>query len=279
MNRVVKNIQLDSEREYQLISEWKKTQDSALLGQLIKDHEWLLRHVANNYRNSGLESQDLIAEGTLGLAIALEKFDPSRNIKFSTYATYWIKSKINNYVWKFKSLVHISSNKLAKFLTQLPKGQEHPEIISRNKTDKIAYELFRKPIYSLDDTTSSETQWRDIVCDQKDIYQEINDTEDFKVCKKFLEKAMVLLDKRAKSIVSDRWFLEKPKTLSEIAEKYGITSERVRQIENQALQDLKQNINSQIFHVNHTAKGVFFVMEVYYKLTYFLAQFFQPNLK
>jgi RNA polymerase sigma-32 factor len=252
-----------NDKEYQIISKWKETQDGNLFNQIIKDHYWLIHQIAKNYRNSGLQYKDLVAEGVIGLAIALEKFDVEKSVKFSTYAGYWIKAKMNEFVWKFKNTVYISSNKLAKFIGEMMTNK--PDL--KSNTDKIAYEVFRKPIYHMDDKISDDLQWKDVIQDKSNFSEDHEEYEDLNLAQELLKKSIILLDKRSREIIEDRWFVTKPKSYREIAERYNLSVERIRQIEISALETLKKNVKQQLDNMEGSIMGQLTII----KLIFYIA--------
>jgi RNA polymerase sigma-32 factor len=258
MKKILDQINTE-DKDYQLISKWKENQDTSIFNQIIKNHHWLVCKIAKNYRYSGLDQKDLVAEGILGLAIAMEKFDMEKNVKFSTYASYWIKAKMSSFVWKFKNTVYVSSNKLTRFMNEM--YSDKPTEL-RNNIDKIAYEVFKKPMYHMHDKISGDLEWKDVLYDRSNLEEEYEEQEEMNLAQDLLKKSIVLLDKRSREILEDRWFNERPKTYREIAERYNLSVERIRQIELLALENLKKNVKHQMDQLESSVMGQLTVISI-----------------
>ena len=236
--------------------------------QLVTSHLRLVAKIAFGYRNYGLSMMDLICEGNLGLMQAVKKFDVTKGYRLSTYAMWWIKAYIQDYILKSFSLVKIGTSALQKKLffnlakvkqklklydeNQLASNVESSSVIANELgvdekyVKEMDMRLSSRDIY-LNDKTSDEdsTELIDLLPDhnddQEDLYiknQEQNNKTDL------LNNALASLSPREHYIIQKRKLSEKPVTLDEISNIYNISKERVRQIESRAMQKLSQFVQT-----------------------------------
>ena len=255
---------LSSEEEYMLAKRWKKRGDLKAAQKLITSHLRLVAKIAMGYRGYGLPVNELISEGNIGLMQAVKKFDPEKGFRLATYAMWWIKASIQEYVLRSWSLVKIGTTtaqkklffNLKKLKNQIAPGQEGDlkdeqvdEISKRLDVDsKEVVNMNRRMMgkeKSLNDPIKSgETdEWQDWLVD-KNLDQEliVSQKQEYDDKKELLNDAMKILNEREKEIINARRLSENPKTLEELSKKYKISRERIRQIETKAFEKLQKSM-------------------------------------
>ena len=258
---------LEKEEEYKLIEKWQYNEDEKSLIRLVSAYKRLVASIAKKYLSYGLQMEDLMNEGILGLIISLKKFDLSKGFRLSTYARWWIRASIQNYILKNWSIVKTASTTSHKSLffnfNKLKKqinfnsfdylGQEELTKISKMLNIKsIDIQNMETRLSQGDQSLNQKININDNA-DNPDLLSLIKDespTQDIlfekenddKLKNQWLKKAINLLKDREKIIISSRKLEEKAKTFEELGKKLNLSKERVRQIEVQALKKLKNNI-------------------------------------
>lgn len=252
------------ERQYEsnLGRRWRDDQDSDALHELIEAHIRLVVRIASKYKGYGLPIGDLIQEGNTGLLEAANRFDPERNVRFSTYATWWIMAAMQEYIVRNSSIVRIGTTPAQKSLFfNLRKLRAKIADTSRSRMTEderqtIAKELsvplaavermeshFSRPDQSLNatvgDSDSSDT-FVDLLADDSPTPEAIvGDLIDSETRSQWISEAMEHLNTREREVITRRFLDEDKTTLAEIGETFGVTKERIRQIEGKALSKLK----------------------------------------
>ena len=238
-----------------IISENNKEKSKIAKQKLIQANLRLVISIAKKYIGQGVLFMDLVQEGSLGLIKAAEKYDYSRNLKFSTYATWWIKQSIiraiSNHSKTIRIPVHMNDKirKYKRAYTDLsikngkePTDKEIAEALKINikRIDTIKKSIIKEPI-SLDTPVTDDLNIQDYISD-KSYKSPESQTEKYDL-KSEMNKIINCLDSREKSIIICRFGLngEKPKTLEELGQLLGFSKERIRQIENEALEKLRKN--------------------------------------
>ena len=258
---------LDAEEEYMLAKNWKDNGNLQSAHKLVTSHLRLVAKIAMGYRGYGLPVNELISEGNIGLMQAVKKFDPDKGFRLATYAMWWIKASIQEYVLRSWSLVKMGTTtaqkklffNLKKLKNQIAPGQEGDlkneqvkEISKRLDVDsKEVVNMNRRMMgqeKSLNDPIKAgETdEWQDwLVDDAMDQELIISQKQEYEDKKELLNDAMKILNEREKEIIEARRLSENPKTLEELSKKYKISRERIRQIETKAFEKLQKSmINS-----------------------------------
>ncbi|QEK39875.1 RNA polymerase factor sigma-32 [Candidatus Sneabacter namystus] len=257
---------LSEEEELRLATAYVKDKDSKAAHTLILSHLKLVAKVALSYRNYNIPVVDLIAEGNMGLLRAVQKFNPDLSYRLSTYALWWIKSMIQDYILKSWSLVKIvttaEQKKLFFALRKLKrKIADSHSVISHEEYKKIAEELKidLSQVYLMENRISStdtsinqpsvnSTSGKELseLLPEKKPNQEIIlvEKQETEMKKKLLAEAMLTLNDREKFVLQARKIKEKVHTLEEISNKLKISKERVRQIEKAALTKMKKYISA-----------------------------------
>ena len=255
---------LDAEEEYMLAKNWRENGNLQSAHKLVTSHLRLVAKIAMGYRGYGLPVNELISEGNLGLMQAVKKFDPEKGFRLATYAMWWIKAAIQEYVLRSWSLVKMGTTtaqkklffNLKKIKNQIAAGQEGDlrddkvkEISKRLDVDSHEVVNMNRRMMgqekSLNDTIKSgETdEWQDwLVDDSLDQELIVSQKQEYDDKKELLNSAMKILNDREKEIINARRLSEEPKTLEELSKKYKISRERIRQIETKAFEKLQKSM-------------------------------------
>ena len=258
---------LDAEEEYMLAKNWRENGNLQSAHKLVTSHLRLVAKIAMGYRGYGLPVNELISEGNIGLMQAVKKFDPEKGFRLATYAMWWIKAAIQEYVLRSWSLVKMGTttaqkklffnlkklkNKIAPYQEGDLRDEHVKEISERLNVESYEVVNMNRRMMghekSLNDPIKSgETdEWQDWLVDDK-LDQEliVSQKQEFDDKKELLYEAMNILDEREKEILKERRLSENPKTLEELSKKYKVSRERIRQIETRAFEKLQKSmINS-----------------------------------
>jgi len=255
---------LDAEEEYMLAKNWRENGNLQSAHKLVTSHLRLVAKIAMGYRGYGLPVNELISEGNLGLMQAVKKFDPEKGFRLATYAMWWIKAAIQEYVLRSWSLVKMGTTtaqkklffNLKKIKNQIAAGQEGDlrdeqvkeiskrldveshEVVNMNRRMMGQEKSLNDPI------KSGETdEWQDwLVDDTLDQELIISQKQEYDDKKELLNSAMKILNEREKEIITARRLSEKQQTLEELSKKYKISRERIRQIETKAFEKLQKSM-------------------------------------
>ena len=253
---------LDAEEEYLLAKSWRERGNLKAAHKLVTSHLRLVAKIAMGYRGYGLPVNELISEGNIGLMQAVKKFDHERGFRLATYAMWWIKAAIQEYVLKSWSLVKMGTTtaqkklffNLKKLKNQIAPNQEgdlRDEQVNEisKRLDVQSYEVVNMNRRlmgrekSLNDPIKAgeADEWQDwLVDDHLDQELVMLQRQEFDGKKELLNQAMTILNDREKEILKERRLSEKPKTLEELSKKYKISRERIRQIETKAFEKLQK---------------------------------------
>ena len=264
LSQIKKFPMLDAEEEYMLAKNWRENGNLQSAHKLVTSHLRLVAKIAMGYRGYGLPVNELISEGNLGLMQAVKKFDPEKGFRLATYAMWWIKAAIQEYVLKSWSLVKMGTTtaqkklffNLKKIKNQIAVGQEGDlrdeqvkEISKRLNVDSHEVINMNRRMMgqekSLNDPIKSgETdEWQDwLVDDSLDQELIVSQKQEYEDKKELLINAMKILNEREKEIITARRLSEEPKTLEELSKKYKISRERIRQIETKAFEKLQKSM-------------------------------------
>jgi len=258
---------LDAEEEYMLAKNWRERGNLKAAHKLVTSHLRLVAKIAMGYRGYGLPVGELISEGNVGLMQAVKKFDPDKGFRLATYAMWWIRASIQEYVLRSWSLVKMGTTtaqkklffNLKKLKNQIAPGQEgdlrdeqvkeiskrldvnSDEVVNMNRRMMGQEKSLNAPI------KSGETdEWQDwLVDDHLDQELQTSQKQEFDDKKDLLYDSIKILNDREKEILEARRLSENPKTLEELSKKYKISRERIRQIETKAFEKLQKSmINS-----------------------------------
>ena len=254
---------LEREEEHQLALRWRDDKDEKALSKLTAAHMRLVISIASRFRHFGLPMGDLIQEGHVGLLEAAARFEPERQVRFSTYATWWIRASIQDYILRNWSIVRGGTSstqkalffnlrrlraKMAKNGAGVPDAQMYEEIAKAVGVSKADVELMNSrlsapdtslnaPVIESDSTAADRQDF--LPCAQPLQDQTVSESIDTARRSRWLESALEELNDRELRIVRERRLSEDGATLESLGKKLGISKERVRQIENRALQKLR----------------------------------------
>ena len=255
---------LSSEEEYMLAKSWKDRGDLKSAQKLITSHLRLVAKIAMGYRGYGLPVSEMVSEGNIGLMQAVKKFEPEKGFKLATYAMWWIKASIQEYILRSWSLVKMGTTSaqkklffnLKKIKNQLSinntsdlKTEHVEEISKRLKVKKEEVVSMNRRLLgkekSLNDPVKDGdgTEWQDWLIDNK-MDQEIvlSNEQELDHRKNLMSEAMSVLNQREKEILTSRRLSENIETLDDLSKKHKVSRERIRQIESKAFEKLQKAI-------------------------------------
>jgi RNA polymerase sigma-32 factor len=258
---------LEPEEEYILAKNWREQGDTEAAHKLVTSHLRLVAKIAMGYRGYGLPVAELISEGNVGMMQAVKRFDPERGFRLATYAMWWIRASIQEYILHSWSLVKMGTTAAQKklfFNLRKLKGQMQAiedGDLSPDKVTAIAERLdvteadvismnrrLASPDHSLNAPlrVDGEGEWQDWLVDDDQVSQETRLAEDEELQKRrlLLNKAMETLNDRERHILTERRLRDDPTTLEDLSQEYGISRERVRQIEVRAFEKLQKSIKN-----------------------------------
>ena len=264
LSQIKKFPMLDAEEEYMLAKNWRENGNLQSAHKLVTSHLRLVAKIAMGYRGYGLPVNELISEGNVGLMQAVKKFDPEKGFRLATYAMWWIKAAIQEYVLRSWSLVKMGTTtaqkklffNLKKIKKQIAAGQEgdlrdeQVEEISK-RLDVDSHEVINMNRRMMgqekslnDPIKSGETdEWQDwLVDDSLDQELIVSQKQEYDDKKELLNSAMKILNEREKEIITARRLSEEPQTLEDLSKKYKISRERIRQIETKAFEKLQKSM-------------------------------------
>ena len=256
---------LTAEEEYMLAKRYKEHGDTEAAHKLVTSHLRLVAKIAMGYRGYGLPVTDLISEGNVGIMQAVKKFDPERGFRLATYAMWWIRAQIQEYVLHSWSLVKIGTTaaqkklffnlrKLKNQLSSIDTGNLSPEnareIAPRLNVKEAEVLDMDNRLFSGDQSLNvqigeeGDTEWQDMLVDSNDTQDNIlANANELSFRKKIFEQALEVLNDREKEIISLRKLKDKPVKLEELSKKFNISRERVRQIEEKAFEKLQKQVS------------------------------------
>jgi len=255
---------LDAEQEYDLAKSWREQGNINAAHKLVTSHLRLVAKIAMGYRGYGLPVNELISEGNIGLMQAVKKFDPDKGFRLATYAMWWIKAAIQEYILRSWSLVKMGTTaaqkklffNLRKIKNQIAPNQEgdlrneqikeiskrldveDEEVINMNRRMMGQEKSLNDPIKQ-----GEGEEWQDWIVDEG-MDQELSTLQNQELEEKrdLLKDAIEILNDREKEIINLRRLTDEPATLEELSKKYKISRERVRQIENKAFEKLQKSM-------------------------------------
>jgi RNA polymerase sigma-32 factor len=272
LNRYLSEIKkfpvLSAEQEYMLAKRYAEHEDPEAAAQLVTSHLRLVAKIAMGYRGYGLPVSDLISEGNVGLMQGVKKFDAERGFRLATYAMWWIKASIQEYILRSWSLVKMGTTaaqkklffnlrRMKKELDAYEDTDLHPDDVTTIATELGVNEvevvnMNRRMLMGGDSSLNVSLreeddggQWLDILEDDGPLQDElVAEAEEKEVRHELLVEAMDSLNERERDILTERRLTEDPKTLEELSQVYKVSRERVRQIEVRAFEKLQKAIKS-----------------------------------
>jgi RNA polymerase sigma-32 factor len=267
LNRYLAEIKkfpiLAPEEEYMLAKRWAEHQDTEAAAKLVNSHLRLVAKIAMGYRGYGLPTAELISEGNIGLMQGVKKFEPERGFRLATYAMWWIRASIQEYILRSWSLVKMGTTAAQKKLffnlrrmknqiEAFEDGDLKPADVTKIATDLGVSEedvvsMNRRMAMGGDTSLNvplreeGEGTWQDWLVDSEPLQDErVAEAQESKVRHELLVEAMKALNDREKHILTERRLTDEPKTLEELSQVYDVSRERIRQIEVRAFEKLQK---------------------------------------
>ncbi|HRH20053.1 MAG TPA: RNA polymerase sigma factor RpoH [Brevundimonas sp.] len=255
---------LSKDEEFMLAKRWSEHQDPEAAHKLVTSHLRLVAKIAMGYRGYGLPIGEVISEGNVGLMQAVKKFDPDKGFRLATYAMWWIRASIQEYILRSWSLVKMGTTAAQKKLffnlrkaksqiSAFEEGDLHPEHLSQiatklGVTEDEVTSMNRRMSGGGDASLNApmrvdgESEWQDWLADDDAVSQEtvLAESEEHSLRMDLLQEAMQELNERERHILTQRRLIDDPLTLEELAGQYGVSRERVRQIEVRAFEKLQK---------------------------------------
>src|SRR5271155_1076304 len=258
---------LEPQEEYMFAKRWREHEDPEAAHRMVTSHLRLVAKIAMGYRGYGLPIGEVISEGNVGLMQAVKKFEPDKGFRLATYAMWWIRASIQEYILRSWSLVKMGTTAAQKKLffnlrkakseiSALQEGDLHPdqvttiatklgvlneEVISMNRRLSGGDASLNSPMRA-----DSESEWQDWLVDDTTPSQEsvVADDQEKTIRMSLLEEAMTELSDRERHILTERRLKDDPTTLEELASQYGVSRERVRQIEVRGFEKLQKTMKT-----------------------------------
>jgi len=267
LNRYLSEIKkfpiLTPEEEYMLAKRWTEHQDTDAAARLVNSHLRLVAKIAMGYRGYGLPLSELISEGNIGLMQGVKKFEPERGFRLATYAMWWIRASIQEFILRSWSLVKMGTTAAQKKLffnlrrmknriEAFEDGDLKPEDVKKIATDLGVTEedvisMNRRMAMGGDTSLNvplrddSEGTWQDFLVDSEPLQDErVAEAEESQMRHELLIEAMQALNDRERHILTERRLRDDPKTLEELSQVYDVSRERIRQIEVRAFEKLQK---------------------------------------
>ncbi|MFO0995446.1 MAG: RNA polymerase sigma factor RpoH [Alphaproteobacteria bacterium] len=268
LNRYLSEIRkfplLVSEEEFMLAKRWREHGDTVAAHRLVTSHLRLVAKIAMGYRGYGLPLAEIISEGNVGLMQAVKRFDPDRGFRLATYAMWWVRAAIHEYILHSWSLVKMGTTaaqkklffnlrRMKSQLKAIEEGDLRPEHVKKiaqelNVSEDDVVSMNRRlaaPDHSLNAPlkVDGDGEWQDWLVDERpDQETELGERQELKGRQAMLSKAMTGLNARERRILSERRLKEDPATLEDLSAEFGISRERVRQIEVRAFEKLQKSM-------------------------------------
>jgi RNA polymerase sigma-32 factor len=258
---------LEPDQEYMLAKRWREHNDTEAAHQLVTSHLRLVAKIAMGYRGYGLPVSELISEGNVGMMQAVKRFEPDRGFRLATYAMWWIRAAIQEYILHSWSLVKMGTTaaqkklffnlrKLKGQLQAIEEGDLSPENVKKIATELSVSEedvvnmnrRLAAPDHSLNAPLKidGDGEWQDWLVDETDSQEIVlAEAQELSKRRKLLSHAMKSLNSRERHILTERRLKDEPTTLEDLSREYGISRERVRQIEVRAFEKLQRAIKAQ----------------------------------
>jgi len=270
LNRYMQEIRkfplLEPEQEYMLAKRWVDHQDPTAAHQLVTSHLRLAAKIAMGYRGYGLPQAEVISEANVGLMQAVKRFDPEKGFRLATYAMWWIRASIQEYILRSWSLVKLGTTSAQKKLFfnlrkakakvgALEEGDLRPENVAQIARDLSVSESevidMNRRLSGSDASLNvsvgtdgeSATQWQDWLEDEdSDQASDYEERDEYQARYALLTQAMSVLNDRERDVLAKRRLSDEPVTLEELSESYGVSRERIRQIEVRAFEKLQDRM-------------------------------------
>lgn len=277
LSEIRKFPMLEPEQEFMLAKRWREHGDRDAAHQLVTSHLRLVAKIAMGYRGYGLPIGEVISEGNVGLMQAVKRFDPDKGFRLATYAMWWIRASIQEYILRSWSLVKMGTTAAQKRLffnlrkakskiSALEDGDLKPDQVkqiasrlgvSEQEVEEMNRRLAGDASLNAPIRTDSESgEWQDWLVDDEDSQEtRLAESEEMENRRTALEGALGVLNERERRIFEARRLADEPVTLEQLAEEFGVSRERVRQIEVRAFEKVQEAVVSRVQQME-TPKGV-----------------------
>lgn len=264
LDQIKKFPMLTAEDEYNLAKDWLDKNNTKAAHKLVTSHLRLVAKIAMGYRGYGLPVADLIAEGNIGMMHAVKKFDPERGFRLATYAMWWIKAAIQEFVLRSWSQVKIGTTasqkklffnlrKIKSKINALDDGDLSPNQVNHiaknlDVSEDDVISMNRRMLggdhslnAQMNKNDGEETEWQDLLTDDRENQETLFEKHEEKTIRsKLMIDALNLLKSREKDIIIKRRLTDNPMTLEDLSQEYKVSRERIRQIENRAFEKLQE---------------------------------------
>lgn len=264
LDQIKKFPMLTAEDEYNLAKDWLDKNNTKAAHKLVTSHLRLVAKIAMGYRGYGLPVADLIAEGNIGMMHAVKKFDPERGFRLATYAMWWIKAAIQEFVLRTWSQVKIGTTasqkklffnlrKIKSKINALDDGDLSPNQVNHiaknlDVSEDDVISMNRRMLggdhslnAQMNKNDGEETEWQDLLTDDRENQETLFEKHEEKTIRsKLMIDALNLLKSREKDIIIKRRLTDNPMTLEDLSQEYKVSRERIRQIENRAFEKLQE---------------------------------------
>ena len=264
LDQIKKFPMLTAEDEYNLAKDWLDKNNTKAAHKLVTSHLRLVAKIAMGYRGYGLPVADLIAEGNIGMMHAVKKFDPEKGFRLATYAMWWIKAAIQEFVLRSWSQVKIGTTasqkklffnlrKIKSKINALDDGDLSPNQVnhiakSLDVSEDDVISMNRRMLggdhslnAQMNKSDGEETEWQDLLTDDRENQETLFEKHEEKTLRsKLMIDALNLLKSREKDIIIKRRLTDNPMTLEDLSQEYNVSRERIRQIENRAFEKLQE---------------------------------------
>jgi RNA polymerase sigma-32 factor len=276
LSEIRKFPMLEPEEEFMLAKRWREHEDAEAAHRMVTSHLRLVAKIAMGYRGYGLPISEVISEGNVGLMQAVKRFDPDRGFRLATYAMWWIRAAIQEYILHSWSLVKIGTTaaqkklffnlrKVKGQLKAIEEGDLPPETVKEIATrldvpENDVVDMNRR-LSSHDHSLNAplridgDGEWQDWLVDETESQEtRLADDQEFGRRQKLLERAMGILNPRERRILVERRLKDDPATLDDLSKEFGISRERVRQIEVRAFEKIQRSIRNSAIEERLTAE-------------------------
>ncbi len=266
LSEIRKFPMLEPEEEYMLAKSWREHEDTDAAHKLVTSHLRLVAKIAMGYRGYGLPIAEVVSEGNVGLMQAVKRFEPEKGFRLATYAMWWIRAAIQEYILRSWSLVKIGTTaaqkklffnlrKIKGQLKAIDDGDLHPDTVT-TIADKLGVSeqdvvSMNRRLAAPDNSLNaplradSEGEWQDWLVDDEPSQESIlAEQEEYDERRELLSEALETLNDRERHILTERRLKDEPSTLEDLSQVYGISRERVRQIEVRAFEKLQKSMKN-----------------------------------
>ena len=268
MQEIRKFPMLTADEEFMLAKRWAEHEDREAAHKMVTSHLRLVAKIAAGYRGYGLPMAELVSEGNVGMMQAVKRFDPDRGFRLATYAMWWIKASIQEYVLHSWSLVKMGTTaaqkklffnlrKIKGRLQAFEEGDLHPEHVTQIATELSVPEQdvvnMNRRMAGSDNSLNTPvrtdgdggSEWQDWLADESDSQEATYaESEELTLRRELLQDAMKGLNEREQNILTQRRLIDDPRTLEDLSQEYSISRERVRQIEVRAFEKLQKSMRN-----------------------------------